>query len=496
MESAVSTDHEIDWLLRKATTLHQTGRLAEAETAYQQILLLRPDLPNCWYNRAWCLRRLGRFAEALVAYEQALNRNIAAPEEVHLNRSVIYTDDLNRHDEAELELRKALAINPQYSPALLNLANLYEDRGARAEALRAYEALLEHDPRYWEGLARYAGLAGAETQDAPLVKRLGDALSLNEVSLEQKASIAFALGSILNRCGAYDAAFSAYAAANDYSRRSVPPQAARYQREKHEATIDSIKQVFDGRLAPLAINSDATTPIFICGMFRSGSTLVEQVLASHWRVTSGGEISVLPELVGAYLAPFPAAVANVGLSQLENVAQRYLETVRVKFPNADILTDKRPDNFLYVGLIKTLYPNAKIIHTLRNPLDNCLSAYFLHLDQTMGYALDLMDCAHYLRECRRLMHHWRGLYGSDILDFDYDAFVREPRSAVKGLLQFCGLDWDERCMSFHDRPGSVKTASVWQVREPLYQRSSGRWRRYEKHLGEAREYLSDLMPDG
>jgi Sulfotransferase family len=168
--------------------------------------------------------------------------------------------------------------------------------------------------------------------------------------------------------------------------------------------------------------------------------------------------------------------------------------VATLFPGVAYGTDKRPDNFLYIGLIKSLFPAARIIHTTRDPLDNCLSVYFLHLDHGMGYALDLGDIAHYYAQYRRLMAHWKALYPDDILDFDYDRFVGEPRPSVQGLLSFCGLDWHEDCMHFQRARNAVKTASVWQVREPLYQRSSGRWRHYERHLAELKEGLRDLAP--
>jgi len=208
-------------------------------------------------------------------------------------------------------------------------------------------------------------------------------------------------------------------------------------------------------------------------------------------VTAGGEIDFVPTLVQTELAPFPTRLAQVSSSQLEELAARYLASLSTLFPGALHVTDKRPDNFLYLGLIKSLFPNARIIHTTRDALDNCLSVFFLHLDHSMGYALDLMDAAHYYRQYRRLMTHWKALFGADILDFDYDAFVREPRPAVARLLDFCGLDWEENCMSFHRVSNAVKTASVWQVREPLYQRSSGRWRNYARHLDPLRAYLDD-----
>jgi hypothetical protein len=228
-------------------------------------------------------------------------------------------------------------------------------------------------------------------------------------------------------------------------------------------------------------------------MFRSGSTLTEQVLAGHSRVKAGGEIDFVPTLVQTALAPFPQRMAQVTPRELDEFAAHYLAALARLFPDAAVVTDKRPENFLYIGLIKSLFPDARIVHTTRNALDNCLSVHFLHLDHAMGYALDLMDTAHYYRQYRRLMAHWKSLYGGDILDLDYDAFVRDPRPAVERLLAFCELDWEESCMEFHRVSNAVKTASVWQVREPLYQRSSGRWQNYARELEPLRAYLGDLL---
>ena len=224
-------------------------------------------------------------------------------------------------------------------------------------------------------------------------------------------------------------------------------------------------------------------------MFRSGSTLAEQILAAHSRVAAGGELAFLPSLVRTELAPFPATMPGVTQAQLEQLAARYLDMLARLFPHGERVTDKRPDNFLYIGLIKSLFPDARIVHTVRDPLDNCLSIYFLHLDHGMSYALDLADIAHYYVQYRRLMAHWKTLYGADIFDLDYDALVREPRPAIERLTRFCGLEWEEACLSFEQAARAVKTASVWQVRERLYQRSSGRWRNYAAHIAPLQAYL-------
>jgi tetratricopeptide (TPR) repeat protein len=469
-------------LLRSAEALEKAGQLAKAEEAYVRVLARWPDLPDTWYNLARLQRRLGRFDAALFSYQQALNRGASQPEEIHLNRGVIYSDDLRRDDQAERELQAALALNPDYVPALLNLANLREDFGKQAEARALYEKILALQPNCHVALARYAGLQKVTGSNDPLIARLRAAIAAQDTSLADSADLGFALGKALDSCGAWEGAFAAYAAANRHSRQSAAPGAGIYDRRGHERLVDELIATFRPGLPVAARQAQSTRPLFICGMFRSGSTLAEQILGAHSRVTAGGELAFLPTVVHAELAPFPATMATLPQARLDALATRYLEMLARTFPRGDRVTDKRPDNFLYIGLIKSLFPAARIVHTLRDPLDNCLSIYFLHLDHGMSYALDLADIAHYYVQYRRLMAHWKALYGADIFDLDYDALVREPRINIERLTQFCGLEWEEACMSFEQAARAVKTASVWQVREPLYQRSSGRWRNYAAHI--------------
>jgi hypothetical protein len=328
--------------------------------------------------------------------------------------------------------------------------------------------------------------------DDPMIDRLKRALADPHASPSDRAALGFALGRAQDACGDYDAAFEAYAAANRASRTTAPAGAVLYDRRRQELFVDRLIAAFPQARPKLGPEPQTVRPIFICGMFRSGSTLTEQVLAGHSRVTAGGEIDFVPALAQSTLAPFPERMAQVTPKDLDDLATRYLTDLVRLFPGAAYVTDKRPDNFLYIGLIKSLFPDARIVHTTRNALDNCLSVHFLHLDHAMGYALDLMDTGHYYRQYRRLMDHWKSRYGADILDFDYDDFVREPRPAVERLLRFCGLEWEESCMAFHRVKNAVKTASVWQVREPLYRRSSGRWRNYARELEPLRAYLSAL----
>jgi len=224
-------------------------------------------------------------------------------------------------------------------------------------------------------------------------------------------------------------------------------------------------------------------------MFRSGSTLVEQILASHPQVTAGGEIELLPTLAQRHFAPSMAAWPALDPASRQRLRDAYAGALARRFPGAGLVTDKRPDNFLNIGLIKALFPEARIVHTRRDPLDNCLSLFFLHLSQAMPHAHDLLDTAHWYGEHERLMAHWKALYGPDIHELDYDRLVADPQPVVERLLAHCGLPWDDACLAFHLTPTIVRTPSAWQVREPLYTRSSGRWRHYERHLGPLRAAL-------
>jgi hypothetical protein len=218
-------------------------------------------------------------------------------------------------------------------------------------------------------------------------------------------------------------------------------------------------------------------------MLRSGSTLAEQVLAGHPDVRAGGELGLLPTLVQERLTPYPESLRSADAAQrLAELAANYRAQVARLFSEAPVVTDKRPDNYLHIGLVKAMFPGAKIIHTVRDALDTGLSIFFLHAAPSQAYATDLTHIGHHQRQYGRLMAHWKRLYPDDIFDLDYDRFVREPRIVLAELLAFCGLPWDERCLGFSERDNAVRTASVWQVRQPLYTASSGRWRPYGHRL--------------
>jgi len=216
-------------------------------------------------------------------------------------------------------------------------------------------------------------------------------------------------------------------------------------------------------------------------MYRSGSTLIEQLLAGHSRVRAAGELDLIPELAKR-IPGYPRSVAIADEATIASWRNFYLEGLRGIGEHGALITDKRPDNFLHIGLIKTLFPDAKIVHTRRDRLDNLVSLYFLHLSPEMAYALDLEDAAHWYAQHNRLMAHWKSVYPDDIFEVDYDELVRSPRSVIESLLSFLGLDWEDSVLDLERRERPVKTASVWQVRQPMHARSSGRWRNYSAQL--------------
>ena len=491
---AATLTESLETMVREAKNLQRQNRTEEAVAGYQRVLERWPDNAECWFNLAVLQRQARQLTEALDSYQKALDARVSRPEEAHLNRSVIYADYLGQHAAAERELQQALALNPRYTPAGLNLANLYEDLGFRDQAAALYLQILAVDPDCFEALARYANLQPRLVVDPALIAKLKGALANSATAASEQASLGFALGRLLDAAGEYGAAFSAYTTANQASEVSAAPNVAHYERDIQHTLVNRIIASSVGPTVARNANLTGPSPIFICGMFRSGSTLAEQLLANCDGVAAGGEFDFLPRLVQTELNPFPDSLKTFPPAQLEHIATRYRAELARVSATARYVIDKRPDNFLYIGLIKRLFPDAKIVHTTRNPLDNCLSIYFLHLDQHLSYALNLMDIGHYLSEYRRLMAHWKTLFATDIFDFHYDALVSDPQPTMQRLCEFLGLDWGTRRVEIAPTGRAIKTASVWQVREPLYGSSSGRARHYASQLQTLHDYLGELVP--
>ena len=456
------------------------GRLDEAIAAYLQLVSLNPALPDAWYNLAYLHRCKRQFSSAISAYRKALSNGIERPEEVHLNLAVILSEHLDQVSEARAELETALRLNPRFVPALLNLGNLQEDLGQPDQARSSYQNVLTVEPENGRAIGRIAMIDTFEGKAKDSVPALRAALNARSTTAHDRAEIGFALGHALDALGDYDEAFAALVAANNAMCQATPP-GVRYHPEAHQRLVDDLIRAFPVRRAG-DTGSSSGVPIFICGMFRSGSTLAETILASHSRVTAGGEFEFLPALVAEKLQPYPQTLVSPDPGFLEDLRATYLGELAAIHPHHDLITDKRPDNFLHIGLIKTLFPSARIVHTFRNPLDNILSVFFGNFDQSVSYSNDLDNIRHWYGQYQRLMAHWRALFGDDMFELDYDHLVSSPEATIRPLVAYCGLEWEDACLNRKSAHDTVRTMSAWQVRQPLHSRSSGRWRHYAAQL--------------
>jgi len=455
---------------------------AAAIRHYEQVLAAEPDFADGYFNLALLYKRARRYTDAVTAYQRAIALDIEHVEEAYSNLGVLYSEQ-RRGDLARQMYEKALAVEPRYVPALFNLAGLLEEAGERQPAIDLYRRILDIDPGHWEALSRLAYAQRVTSSDATLIGELRMAITAAEGDGAAREGLSFALGKALDDVGDYAAALDAYRAGNELSRLRHPP----YDRRAAESVVDGLQRSFDREWLQRAETGRSEAPIFICGMYRSGSTLAEQILAAHPAVEMGGELDVLPWLLTERLQPFPGRLQAITASGLEPLATEYLAELQRLFPGAAHVTDKRPDNFVHLGAIRAMFPAAKIVYTRRAPRDNCLSVYFQQLGSSLRYASDLADIAHYYRQHERLMAHWQGVLGENIFTLDYDELVRNPESVLRPLLRFLDLPWDDRCLNFQRARSRVKTASVWQVREPLHTRSSGRWQHYAPFLAEVDE---------
>lgn len=457
-----------------ANLLQNIGQPEVAIGFYERLLKRRPDLADGHFSLALLYKQAFRYREALQSYENALEIGIDNVQEVYSNVGVLYSDMRDAAKAREM-YKRSLAVDSGYVPALFNLAGLYEEAGDRQSAIDHYDRILADNATHWDSLARLAQAKKLTDPEDPLIDRLRKAVVQAGDDEYAKEKLYFALGKILDEVGRYDGAFAAYAAANAIGKQRNPP----YDRLVTAQGFDQLISLFDRDWIQRTATGSTANPIFICGMFRSGSTLIEQMLGVHPEITASGELDFLPWLIARNLAPYPQRISKVSSRELQRIGDAYLSMSRELFPEAVNLTDKRPDNFLHLGLVKAMFPRARIVYTRRGRKDNCLSVFFQQLGGGLSYASDLKDTADYYDQHVRLMSHWEACFGDSIFTVDYDELVHAPEPILRELHEFLGLDWNEQCLDFGRSGGPVKTASVWQVREGLHKSSSGRWRNYE-----------------
>jgi len=456
------------------------GRYADAAALLRQALALRPDHPDSWFNLGYVLRHTRAYHEALDAYAEALRHRVSGAEAVHVNRAAILSEYMERTDEAEAELRAALAINPAFLPAWLNLGGLMEDLGNAEAAADAYGHALRLTPGNGRARARLAAIRVHRDDTAAAIHDLEQRLQIGADSQDDAAELYFALGNALDAAGRYPEAFAAITQANRIN-AALRPSSRRYNRDTLTRLVDDLIAAFPTRpQGPPAV--DGPEMLFICGMFRSGSTVIEQLLGRHPLVQIGGELELIPALVHERLTPYPAALHTLDADTLRDLRSAYLQTVTGNFPDARYVTDKRPDNFLHIGLIKTLFPDARILCTERAALDNILSIYFLNFADTINYSDRLEDAVHYFGQHRRLMTHWRAIFGDDIVTVSYDQLVQSPDQVLAEAWRALGLPPTDPDAPHSKAPPVIRTPSNWKARSALHTQSSGRWQNYAAEL--------------
>ena len=309
--------------------------------------------------------------------------------------------------------------------------------------------------------------------------------------------MAFALAKLFENQGKPDQAFQYADLANDLTRRVIC-----YESESHGKFTDAIASMFTPKLLEKFKDSGVLSdrPVFVVGMPRSGTTLTEHILSSHPDVFGAGELGYVPSItrimprVLKKQISYPGCMAFFQKWMVRHAAVYYLNNIKKMDNAAARVVDKMPHNFLHLGLISIIFPKAKIIHVRRDYRDIAISNYFTnfkHKHGDMGYAFSLSDIGRMINDYRRIMDHWRRVLRVPIFEFHYEDLVEDQQGMARKLLAFAGLAWNEQVMDFHKTDRPIKTASVWQVRQPMYKTSRARWRSYEKHLGPLLDVLAD-----
>ena len=450
------------------------GRRGEAALAYRQALALDPRGIDALNNLGMVLLELNQIEDSAAVYRRALAIDArSAPAHVGLARGLRVQ---GRHAEAESSCLDALAADPKSVEAMSLMGELRADSGQFAEALELYERALGVDPSFCSALNGIAMHRKMERGDGAWLAR-AEAAVARRPPLAHEISLRYALGKYHDDVGDYEVAFGHYRIANELTKR----YGSHYDRGKLSRLVDEV--IASSAAAAAVAPSHDERPVFIVGMPRSGTSLVEQILASHPGVHGAGEVIFWED---AFAARRGGSQAAPGFQAL---AQAYLDRVGAAAGRALRIVDKMPRNFLYVGLIRAVFPKARFIHMRRHPIDTCVSIYFQDLG---AYSNDLADLAHYYGEYLRAMRHWSAVLPDHVLlEVPYEALVADPEPWTRRLLDFLGLPWDARCLDFHRTERVVITASKWQVRQKIHTGSAGRWRRYRRHIAP----LLPLVPD-
>jgi tetratricopeptide (TPR) repeat protein len=469
--------------------LRGLGLPQEAAASCSRALEIEPEsadahryLGNAWFD-------LGQFDRAAASYEQALAINPGYAE-VHTALGVVLRQ-IGRGDEAETSCRRALEINPDLPETLALLGDLQAGQGRFAAAEESFQRALSIDPELpeaWAGIARYRKMGDADAPWLAAVQRL----VAKSLPIQHEINLRYAIGKYFDDIEDFEQAFANYRLANELTQR----YGIKHDRERLTRRVDRLVASYDRAWLDTtsAEANPSDRPVFIVGMPRAGTTLGEQILASHPAVCGVGELRFWHAAVAEYEKSMEAGWGNGGV--ISGLAGRYLRKLAEFSTEARRVVDKMPANTMNLGLMHASLPQARIIHMRRHPIDTCLSIYFQAFSTTHSYANDLEDLAHYYTQYFRVMEHWRSTLPEDaILDVPYERLVEDPETWSRRMIEFIGLPWDPRCLDFHRTDRTVLTASSWQVRQKITTASAGRWHHYEKFVGPLRRLL-ELHPYG
>jgi len=470
------------------TAYHKTNRIGDAIACYKKSLSLNPRNARAYNTLGIISQNAGRMEEAITNFEKALSLD---PDfaGAYNNLGLMYKE-LGKINEATVNFRKAISLDPDYAEAYLNFGIVHKESGLMDDAIACYEKALSLKPDLIGALKNLA-VSVKYTEMCDFIYRLKDMFMEKDLSDDDRMHLGFALGKVYEDIKDYDKAFE------------VILHAARLKRQTYEYSIqdnkdkfDEIKMVFTPEFFSSYSNvgNPDQTPIFILGMPRSGTTLIEQILASHPQVFGAGELQILFNLTkefcsGETIKSYPKCISGFTADMFMKIGSDYIDTIRKHSKDTDYITDKMPHNFLYVGLIKIILPKAKVIHCTRNPMDNCLSIFKTEFRAPYKYSYDMVELGHYYNLYLDLMKHWEDILPGFMYNLRYEDLVADQEKQTRGLLDFCGLDWNESCLAFHKTQRIVKTASFAQVRQPMYKDSVELWKRYEAQLEPLRKIV-------
>jgi tetratricopeptide (TPR) repeat protein len=460
------------------TTYRELGRESEAIACYRSAISIRPDYIDALCGLGIQLQAQGDYAGAVENYRCVL---AARPGDIDVLYNLGYSlRNLGRLGEAVTALTQALSIKPDLADAHVNLAAIYTDLGRFHEAQTSMARALEIDPVNHGALVMLTTSRKMTLDDAAWLETVARLSVDPTLPLKKRSDLHFALGKYYDDTNQYDHAFAAYEQANSLQRQLE----GGFDRGKFTRLVDMLIMTYGPEIVNLrrAACSLSELPVLVVGMPRSGTSLVEQIIASHPQACGAGELTF-------WLKWFEANQTGIVSRNLEdsfiaNTASEYEQYLRQYAAEALRIVDKMPSSFALLGLIHLVFPRAKFIHVRRNPVDTCLSVYFQNLSSTHSYGTDLDDLAYYYRQYDRLMRHWSKVLPSDnIMEVSYEALIDNPVEWSKRMVEFIGLEWSEQCLDFHATERRVGTSSNWQVRQKMYHSSKARWRNYEKHIG-------------